>query len=383
MIPSASPRGSDHGGVKVPAGHELTVEILKESGQMRAQRERALLASGVPLPLSHRDEWLRFQPLHGSWLLTARDTSGVYHGGFAIAVHRSRLFPWQHVLKAERLGASLGASCRDSVLSALVHEVRKDSRVMRVVVQVFAREPVDREALTSSLSAFGFRRAEHAHCYSHTIAVDLTQSDDALFASFGSSARRNIKAIAKYPVTLREITDPALERRLNDLVNLSMSRTGGPSRSRDWSKRIEFSARFPNLSRIVGLFRNDATNGPESLVAFVWGRNHGDHVEYEAGACARMSDLRIPLTYALVWDLIQWAKRNGATWFDMGGVTQGSLADGHDRLSGISDFKRHFSQQVVQVGEEWVLEPDSLRAQLGRFLRRRTSWLVPRHGTAR
>jgi hypothetical protein len=34
-------------------------------------------------------------------------------------------------------------------------------------------------------------------------------------------------------------------------------------------------------------------------------------------------------------------------------VTEGE----DDRLKGISDFKRNFSDNVVLVGEEWVLEP--------------------------
>jgi hypothetical protein len=44
----------------------------------------------------------------------------------------------------------------------------------------------------------------------------------------------------------------------------------------------------------------------------------------------------------------------------MGGVT---LADGDQpELEGISNFKRYFSREVVEVGAEWVLEPHPVRA---------------------
>jgi lipid II:glycine glycyltransferase (peptidoglycan interpeptide bridge formation enzyme) len=79
-------------------------------------------------------------------------------------------------------------------------------------------------------------------------------------------------------------------------------------------------------------------------------------VDYAAAASTRPEDIRIPLAFALTWDLIRWGKRVGATWFDFGGIT-GVTEGQNDPLKGISDFKRNFGNNVVSVGEEWVLEP--------------------------
>ena len=57
------------------------------------------------------------------------------------------------------------------------------------------------------------------------------------------------------------------------------------------------------------------------MAAFLWVCNHGDHVEYRAAGSTRQSDVHIPYGYLLAWEMIQWAKGEGAEWFDMGGVT--------------------------------------------------------------
>ncbi len=72
--------------------------------------------------------------------------------------------------------------------------------------------------------------------------------------------------------------------------------------------------------------------------------------------------MKIPFGYLVAWDMIRWAKSNGADWFDMGGVT---LADsGTDALEGISNFKRSFSRQIEEVGSEWVFEPRPTQARV-------------------
>src|SRR5207249_11101081 len=113
----------------------------------------------------------------------------------------------------------------------------------------------------------------------------------------------------------------------------------------------------------VGLFHRD------TLLAFAWGCHHGDHAHYDAAASTRHTDLKLPLGYALAGDLIRWSKQNGATWFDFGGVTTGSRTCGDaDPVGGISDFKRYFSKNIIEVGDEWVLEPRSIRAALARII---------------
>jgi lipid II:glycine glycyltransferase (peptidoglycan interpeptide bridge formation enzyme) len=112
-------------------------------------------------------------------------------------------------------------------------------------------------------------------------------------------------------------------------------------------------------------------------VAFALGFGHGDHGEYHLAGSMRAPDLKIPLAYPLLWDLVIWARRMGSTWFDFGGVTPARLGD-DDELGGISDFKRYFSTTCVVVGEEWVLEPRRARAELANVVSAGAAWLTSR-----
>ena len=75
----------------------------------------------------------------------------------------------------------------------------------------------------------------------------------------------------------------------------------------------------------------------------------------------------MPQTHVLAWELIRWAKRHGASFFDLGGVTP-STHTGPDPFQGISAFKRFFSKTEVTLGDEWVLEPSPLKAGLARVV---------------
>jgi len=199
----------------------------------------------------------------------------------------------------------------------------------------------------------------------------LAPDEDGILATFRRSTRRNIRQIAEQPFEVRTIARPAPVGRLEALLGESLARTGGAPQHEDWGAVTALSDRCPDLSRLAGLFRTDVT-GPEALVAFAWGLNHGSYVDNPATGMTRLSGLRTPFTYALIWDLIRWAKRVGAAWFDFGGVTLGRLSDG-DALGGTSDFKRGISSTMVAVGEEWTLEPNAWRGRHAAALRSASS----------
>jgi hypothetical protein len=195
--------------------------------------------------------------------------------------------------------------------------------------------------------------------------VDLTPTEEQIFASFRSSARRNVRQLEKHPLEIRSI-DHSYIGRLEQLTIETLRRTDGTYVPQDWSARIALSQSHPHLSRISGVFRTDR-EGPEALLSFMWGAMHGDHGQYRDGASTR-GESRVPLSYALMWDLVRWAKQQGAFWFDLGGVTDGHEGDTTDLLGGISDFKRHFTARTERVGNGWVLNAMTLRARVARGL---------------
>lgn len=349
---------------------EWYIEIIGGEAPERTEYERQLAASGVPLAFGSRSEVDSLAEFPPAVFVSIRDARRVCVGGLTVRLRSAPLVPGHFVLRAERCAASIPLNAADAVVTALVEWVRSKRRVLRLSIDVFGFDPDHRHALGRVLERRGFRRAERPNGYADTIVIDLSDDEEAIFRSLHHSARRKVRQIQKLPLEVRPIDDAAFGGRMNDLLRETLERTGGRYQPRDWTGRIDLSIGSPGLSRIVGLFRSD-TAGEDSLLAFAWGCHCGDHAFYSEAASTRdTGEMRAPLAYALMWDLIVWARRTGARWFDLGGITPGTHTDA-DPLGGISDFKRYFSQNVVRVREEYILDDHSWRASLVSAMHRR------------
>jgi hypothetical protein len=351
---------------------DFAVEIHRALGADRQELERALIQSHASIPLSHRYAWALVNTRSLSWFIAVKESDGRCCLGCGIDVTRSRALPGHLVLRVEKFG-SPNSNDTDLCLRALADYARSHSRILRIHLEVFSRDPSIRKRIGCTASDLGFRRSIKNRLYTTTVVVDLVPDETEIFASLHPTARRHIRCVGKHPVALGVITDRSYAQRLSSLLREAIARTGGRTPSYDWATIIGFSNRHPELSRLVGLYRTDRT-GPESLLAYAWGRVHGDHADYAAAASTRQMDFKMPLGYALAWDLICWAKMRGATWFDFGGITPGHFGKA-DPLGGISDFKRYFSKEVVTVGEEWILEPHPLKAKLAGIVSTGADWV--------
>lgn len=361
---------------------EFTADVYFGAGPDIEACERALLAAGVPVPLSHRVAWVETQPAGAQWYLAVRDTSGVCRCGFALAVSPSRALPGHRLLRVEDFGPAATAAARDAALVALAELARSQPRILRVNLEVFSVDDAIRESIAQKLSTLGFQRAAAPRRYARTLALDLGPDEAALLASFQRQTRQKIRqAAADSSFATRPITDVFHAERMAELLRETMSRTGGVYQPEDWESWIAFGNAHPELSHIIGTFRS-GIRGAETLVAFVWGLNHGDHVEHRTAASTRLADTRTSLTHPLEWELIRWAKRAGVRWFDLGGITAGHKGSS-DPVGGISDFKRSFCTHDVAVGEEWMLEPSRLRARVAHAVSRAAAWLSRARDRAR
>ena len=346
-------------------GYDVT--LWRGPSAAREAFERALVAAGQPRPMWHRGATaVLFPDGWENWFLGVRDAAGAAVGGVAVQVAPSRALPGHRVLRCERFGPGVVAPARRAVLQALMALARGQRRVLRLYVETFAMDDAERVALEADMRALGFASVADPRCYAHTLLVPLDGDEEAILASLHATARRHIRAVAKNPVVVRPIEDPAYFARLDAISHETYARTGGSYDPADWSRIVELSRRDPTASRLVGLFRTDV-EGPESLLAFAWGCGHGDHVHYSRAGSTRATDLKMPLMYAVVWDLMRWARASGARWFDFGGITMGTN-DGDDPLGGISDFKRYFTGRVAQVGGEWTFEPHAVQAHAARMV---------------
>ena len=353
----------------VPAA--ASVEWLEEPGPAWERCEAELEGDGFLLPFWHRVIGVRCLGA-GPWrFLVARDAAGAARFGVAVEEGASRTLPGHRILRVRRLGAAGGAA-RVAALEALAEYARRAPRVLRLEIGSFAREASHRAELARNLGELGFAPSPSPRLYTETIAVDLGPSEAEILASFHKQTRKNLRRIEREPFALQPILETRFAERLDRLLAETMARTTGPYTREDWAARIAAAASRPELSRLVGLFRAPG-RGPEALLAFGWACHHGDHVEYCTTASTRIPGSRLPLTHPLAWDLIRWARANGAGWFDFGGVTS---EGGDDPLRGISEFKRSFSQQVLRVGSEWTLEPHPARARVARTVTAARAWLT-------
>lgn len=346
----------------------LIADVLPGNSPARRQCEESLAAAGSQLPLPHRLAWDGLESEAGSRFLRIRDPEENCLYGCAVNASKSRAIPGHSILRVRRFDAGGDPEVARAAVEALAGFARAEPRVLRLHVELFSRVPEIHRAMDEFCPSCGFTKLGSPRSYRDTAVLDLSPSLEQIFASLHATGRRHIRAVAKNPVRIRSIEDGAYGERMEELMKETFGRTDATPAHWDWGRLIDFSNRHPTSARVVGLFRQPWTDGPESLLSFAVGYNHGDHVEYADAASTRNTDLKMPLAYGLAWDLIAWAKALGATWFDFSGITHGDHDDPGDRLRGISDFKRYFTKDVVHVGDEWVLEPHALRARAARAI---------------
>ncbi|NNF29212.1 MAG: peptidoglycan bridge formation glycyltransferase FemA/FemB family protein [Gemmatimonadetes bacterium] len=317
------------------------------------QAEADDLDSGGKPALPHRAAWKGAQDQVSSLAVQLVDrSSGRSEGLFCADRIPSRLFPGFDILRVERFGGFRRAEVARGAVEALARVADGEGRVVRTRVELFSLDPNDLGLVADLLETEGFARSEEPRCYEETALLDLAPPLEEVFSGLHGTARRHVRAVDKNPVEIREILDEDLAPRMSRLLADTFERTGAVPDGRDWASVIRFSGDHPSLSRLLGLFRTDET-GPEALLAFVWGACHGSSVEYVSGASTRVRDLKMPLSYGLMWKLIEWGHAQGALRFDFGGISAGSHHS-QDPVGGISDFKRYFRPDVQTVGAEFV-----------------------------
>lgn len=323
-----------------------------------------LLEAGVPLPLEHRPSWIRDVAREKSWFVEVKsEEDGSLAAAFPMKRTTTRSLPGHYELRIARFGYAVEEAGLQAALEVLRRLVDERGRLLSLNVEMFVPDGERREALEEMARSTGYGRSDAQRRYRWTTRLDLSPDEDDLLMSFTGSCRRFIRDPEKKGYSVEPVEEDRWADRMDELWEETFSRTGAQSPPRVWRDHLRFARRQPDLYHIVGTF-GPGRPAPESLKSFSCVQHNGDHAVYSDGASTRDVESGVALSYAPMWELIRWAKEHGCAWFDMGGISSGTYEDDEDPRGGISDFKRRFTEDVVEVGTEWEFRPDSLRTAL-------------------
>lgn len=207
-----------------------------------------------------------------------------------------------------------------------------------------------------------------------TVLVDVTGTEQELFARLGKKARNSITRAARDGIEVRRV--PASDENCAAFSRLLRETADGRFVLREERYYREFWQRFEHAGNGQLFF---ATSGGE-LVAGAFAIALGDKTTYKDGASLR-EKRAYGASHALQWEVLRWANERGARVHDLCGAPPSDRADdpGHP-LHGVGRFKRSFQSETTDyVGAFDVpLKPAAYRAwaSLGDRLARRWSLAV-------
>jgi len=319
-----------------------------------------LRSRGVAMP-----ECYLFPDVRNSWWCGVSRGS-VLVSGFVVERTFSRLIPMASVLRVARFGRALHEPILSLMKPILAALSARFAFILRIDVALFDEDGERRQRFEAALTSVGMQSVA-SRSYTRTLRVDLAGSGDELFARLSSSTRRNVRAAERAALTTAPINDERLFPAMRQLYVATFQRSSADAPPIDFRRVLE-SVRY-GQSALFGVFAGHMAGDPEALVAFAWVRSNGDHASYDVAASVRRADLgRTPLSYPLLWRCLTWSREQGLSWMDLGGIP-GPNVPSDSPLHAIAAFKRGFSDQELEVGREFRIEPNKTLASVARSVR--------------
>lgn len=209
------------------------------------------------------------------------------------------------------------------------------------------------ELATPVYRAAGYRRsAQDIQPVLATLELDLTPDEEALFAALEKDTRWSVRQGPKRGVTIRTSTDEDALRAFYDLYALTGERAGFITRT--WSYYRETWRTLADAG--LATVRLAYVEGAAVAGAMVW--RCGERALYQTGA-TNDAARKTYAAYALLWECIVGAKRDGFRRFDMGGIPV-DPSNTRDPMYGPYLFKRGFGG----VERRWAAAHDTIPSPL-------------------
>lgn len=310
----------------------------------------------LPIPHSYSSWSLHDRSAEWIWVRACGPDDSLLCA-FAVALHASRAIPGMRIGRIEHFGGEFHQTATPVAGQILAASARSIPRLLRLEVHLFDIDPERRKQLARSLSTAGGNPMPEPRTYSHTLRFNLdTSNEAALFKQLSSRMRRNLRKTARQPdIHIEPIIDDSFTERISRLHSDSFKRHSGSAPTLNVPAMIE-DAREGCTSLLLGAF-NHRQSSCNRLIAFAWAAFHGDHATYEHAAAEPVRNASaIAPGAALMWQLILWAREQGASWFDLGGALPPGYPDDHP-LRGIITFKQGFSNDLIELSGEYAFEP--------------------------
>ncbi len=181
-----------------------------------------------------------------------------------------------------------------------------------------------------------------------TLELDLGPDEDALLAAMEKDTRWSTKQGPKRGVSVSEVGDDAGLRAFYDLYALTGRRADFITRTWDYYRSLWHALIDARLATL----RLAYVDGAPVAGAMTW--RCGERVVYQTGATNEAARKSLA-AYALLWECIIGAKREGAKRFDFGGIPT-DVERKDDPMYGPYLFKRGFGGTV----RRWVGAHDAV-----------------------
>ncbi|SDQ54778.1 lipid II:glycine glycyltransferase FemX [Leucobacter chromiiresistens] len=199
---------------------------------------------------------------------------------------------------------------------------------------------IGREAIPDIHEA-GYRDAVRIIPNPSTVLVDVSGSEDEVFARIGKKARNAINRARRDGISVSRV-EPTAEHSAQ-LFGLLQETAEGRFVLRSERYYREFWQRFSQ----AGVGQMFLAHRDGALVAGAYAMALGAKTTYKDGASMR-AKTAYGASHALQWEVMRWANERGALVHDLCGAPPSDRADDREHpLFGVGQFKRSFSPQIV------------------------------------
>lgn len=197
-------------------------------------------------------------------------------------------------------------------------------------------------AAQRALAAAGYRRTFRITPNESTVLVDISGTEDDVFARFSGTCRNMIRRAPKVGLEIRRV-DPTDEQ-CKIMFDLLETTAAGRFELRPY----EYYRRFWQTFVAAGKGMLVMGYVDEKPVAGVFGMTLGQTSVYKDGASMRDA-LPTGTMNALQWELIRWAREQDAQWHDLCGAPPADRVDDATHpLYGVGKYKLAFSKNLVE-----------------------------------